>query len=158
MELDECLLLEDMKIREFRPIDRQKEEVTVHHVRLYLRALAKFHAISFAMKDQQPDKFRQFTSHLGDVFFRRDNAPMRQYFRELAEYVSSLFSADEEARLLKKLETLFEKDAMGVYVDSIELEGTEPAAVVSYGDANLNNSLFRYDCNENPIEICLLDW
>lgn len=158
VEPEECLILEDLKVRGFKSIDRHTEELTVDHVRLYLRAIAKYHAISFALRDQQPVKFHELTSNLGDVFIERDNVAIREFFTEQTEYVLKLFSANEYVDLLDKLKRFFVKDALDVAVDGIESEFNDPAAIVSYGDANLNNTLFRYDSEKKPIEICLLDW
>lgn len=158
MEFEECLLLEDLKVRGFMPINRYTEELTVDHVRLYLQAIAKFHAISFVLKDQQPDEFQRLTSHLNDVFLHRDNASIREYFEEQAIYVMSLFPAEEDANLLTKLRKFFNKDALDICIDGIELESVEEAAIVSYGDANLNNTMYRCDSNGHPVDICLIDW
>lgn len=44
----ESLFFEDMNLTEFMVID--KDELTVEHVLIVMRTLAKFHAISFALK------------------------------------------------------------------------------------------------------------
>lgn len=71
-ELQESLVLEDLSLREFKMIDK-KEETTADHVILVMRALAKYHAISFAVQDQQPDKFKVFASKVSEVLFTREN-------------------------------------------------------------------------------------
>ncbi|XP_037036188.1 uncharacterized protein LOC119074271 [Bradysia coprophila] len=158
IELNECVLLEDLKIRGFIPIDRHTEEPSYDHIRLFLLALAKYHAISLAIKDQQPEKFQSLTANTKVFIIDRDNESFHAYFNEQVQYASNLLSAEEDAHVLKKLKQFFSKDALDIFVDLIEQGAMEPAAVVSYGDANLNNSLFRYDNSKKPVEICLLDW
>lgn len=65
---------------------------------------------------------------------------------------------DQYPDLLTKLKKLFAKDGMEVVLDLMEAESKESAVVISYGDANQNNSMYRYDENGKPIEICLFDW
>lgn len=46
----ETLFLEDMSVRGFSIINRYTQEVTADHAYLVMKALAKLHAISFALK------------------------------------------------------------------------------------------------------------
>lgn len=158
VEPDECLMLEDLRRRGFQTIDRHTEEMTVDHVRLYLKALAKYHAVSLAIKDQRPEKFQKFASNLNEIFFQRESESMREFLIESAKYMFSVVAADEDAHLLAKVKKFLERDLLDISVDCIEAESTEAATVISYGDAHQNNSMFRYDCNGNPTEICLIDW
>lgn len=155
---DECLMLEDLRNRDFEMINRHTNEMTVDHVRLYLQALAKYHAVSLAMKDQRPEKFQEFASNVMEIFMQRNNGSFQGLLAMQIKYISNTVSADEDAHLLAKLKKMFEKGAFNVAVDCIEAELSEAATVISYGDANQNNSMFRYDENRKPTEICLLDW
>lgn len=145
-------------MRGFKAIDRNKEELTFHHVQLYLRALAKYHAISLTLKDQRPNKFQEIASNLKEVNFCRENSLMRQIFAHQSKCIFNALDAKNDAHLVKKLEKLFEKEAIDVVADCIEQESTETATVISYGDAQQNNLLFKYDKKQKPIEVILLDW
>lgn len=57
-------------MRGFTTIDRQTTETSADHVRLVKQVLEKFHAISFALKDQQPEKFNEFASKVPEETFR----------------------------------------------------------------------------------------
>lgn len=159
MEPVECLLLEDVGIRKFRMIDRRTEIVTIDHAQLYLKALAKYHAISLALKDQQPKLFHEISSNLHDIFNRRDYKGLREFYAHQANNIMDMVMSDKNAEyLLAKLRNFFEKDILDVVVDCIENEATEHATVISYGDAHQNNTLFSYDHNGQPTEACLVDW
>lgn len=58
-DMNECIILEDLIARGFRMMDRFTEEVTADHIRLLMRILGKLHAVSFAIQDQQPQKFEE---------------------------------------------------------------------------------------------------
>lgn len=140
-------------------VDRNTETVTIDHVRLYLRALAKYHAISLALKDQQPKQFQEFTCNLHDIHNQRDNQGMRQFYAHQMENILKTVTADKvHEHLLEKLKKQFGSDVLDLVVDGIEAESMESASVISYGDAQQNNSLFRHDYNGKPVEICLIDW
>lgn len=153
----ECLLLEDLSVRGFSIVDRFTEEVTADHVHLFMKALAKFHAISFALKDQQPEKFLALASNLREVF-RADDLLVRDYFNKQVENVLDILKNDEDAKLLARMKELFERDAIDIAAECLDPKSAENAAVISYGDAWQNNSMYRYDDQGKPNGIVLLDW
>lgn len=155
-EPNECLLLEDLSVRGFTVIDRRREEVSVDHVRLVMKTLGKLHAISFALKDQEPHKFNEIVSNLSEVFIKREDDHLRDFFNKQGEHVFNSVSGEEDADVLAKAKKLYECDAYDVAADCLEKVG--PATVISHGDAWQNNTMFRYDNSGKPIEICFLDW
>ncbi|XP_055298661.1 uncharacterized protein LOC129566598 [Sitodiplosis mosellana] len=157
-ELDECILLEDLSVRGFSIVDRFTEDITADHVRLVMKALGKLHALSFALKDQQPAKFKELTSNLSEHFIRRNEDLMRGYFAKQAESASSVLSEEEHGPIIAKVKKLFETSAIDVAADCLDLEATGSASVIAHGDAWQNNTMFRYDQNGKPIEVSLLDW
>lgn len=158
LDLHECLLMEDLCVRGFKAFDRQKHDITVDHVHLFLRALAKYHAISLALNDQQPQKFQEFASNCPEIFIRRDNVIYREYFNNQTDLVINTIIGDKYPDLLVKLKNLYSKETIEVVLDLIDAESKEAAVVISYGDPNLNNAFFKHDKTGKPIEICLLDW
>lgn len=153
---NECILLEDLNNRGFKILDNSSKEITVDHARLFLEALAKFHAISIAISDQQPEKFKQLTSNLTDVYVFKGNATADVFYAAQAESLLKTCSAPSDAHLYRKLKEFFAKGAHNVALEIIEQEISESATVISYGDAHQNNTL--YDSNENPVKICFIDW
>lgn len=160
MDLDqnECSLLEDLNSRGFTKLEQFSKEITVEHVRLFLNALAKFHAHSFAINDQDPEKFKQLTSNLTDIYMYKGNAVANAYYAAEAENVLSSLSTPDDIHLYVKVKEFFAKGALDVGIESIERELNESATVISYGDAYPINTMFKYDSNGNPVEICLVDW
>lgn len=157
-DLNECILLEDLSVRGFTMIDRFTEEVNVDHVRLVMQALGKFHAISFAMNDQQPKEFEKIASNLNEVFIRRDDPILREFFFKQSESVLNVVSDPKDADLLAKVKKVFEIHPMDIAADCIDVKLSGLTGVISHGDAWQNNTMFRNDNNGKPIEISLLDW
>lgn len=153
---NECLLLEDLCIRGFTTIDRRNTEITAEHVRIYLGVLAKFHAISFALKDQRPEKFNELSSNLSEVFISKANNTLRMCLNNQASIVFEAVNA--EKNLLFKVKEFYENEAIDTAVDCIDVDRSGSASVIAYGDAWQNNVMFRYDCRGKPIEANFLDW
>lgn len=154
----ESLFLEDLSVRGFTIIDRRTEDVTADHVRLVMQTLGKFHAISFALKDQQPDKFNELASQLNEVFVRKDDDHLRYFFNKQSEAVFNSVSNEEDEHLLERVKLFYKNDALNVAADCLSLELTGGASVISHGDCWQNNTMFRYDNDGKPIEISFLDW
>ena len=158
LEINEGLIFEDLCERGFVTIDRRTEETTVDHLRLVMKSLAKLHATSFALKDQQPEKFNEIVSNLSEVFIRPDDPHLRECFTKQSQLIFDVLSAEEDIHLLAKMKRLFEKEAIDIAAECIDLKLTGTAYAITYGDAWQNNSMFRYDSNGKPVEVCFLDW
>lgn len=158
VDLNEGILLEDVSVRGFTMMDRRNGNVTADYVRLVMQSLGKFHAISFAVKDQQPNKFKELTSELDELFVRLDNEMLRQYFNVMADAVFKVLSEKDDALLWSKLKNLFKRDAIDIAADCLNVESTEPAAIITHGDMWQNNTMFKQEQNGKPTEVCLLDW
>lgn len=136
-EYDECLLLEDLCNDGFATINVQNMDVTVDHVRLVMKGLAKYHAISIAMKDQQPDTFNKLTERLHEVFINRANNTLRFYLNNQS---ASVFEAvTNEPDLLAKVTEFYKREAVDWAADCIDINVTGAASVISYGDSWQNN-------------------
>lgn len=157
-EPNESVMLEDMDVKGFSMIDRFTQEITADHVRLVMQWLGKFHAISFALKDQQPKKFMELILPLKEVFVRTDDVRLGEFFLLRSKSIEQILSNENDGHLLTKVKKLFETEPIKVAADCIDAELTGPAAVITHGDAWQNNIMFRYDCDGKPTEACFIDW
>lgn len=138
-------------------IDRYTEDVGAEHVRLVMKNLGKFHAISFAMNDQQPDKFKELTTDLTELYIRCDDQHIRKYCASSMQIVLDVISNKEDFKLRSKLMKLLERDAIDVAFECVNAD-LASTAVICHGDLWQNNTMFRHDDNEKPIEVYFLDW
>lgn len=150
----ESLMLEDLSVRGFQIVDRYSEEISADHVSLIMRTLGKLHAISFALRDQQPEKFNHLTSELNEIFMNIKSEMKVAYTKE-CEIIYDVLSAEEDADLLAKVKKLYEKNPVDIASDCLI---PDEHAVISHGDAWQNNIMFKYDDSGKPKEILLLDW
>lgn len=157
-ELNECIILEDLSVRDLTIIDQFTQEVTIDHACLLMQALGKFHALSFAVKDQKPEDFAILSSNLTEICLLPSNLIIKHHLNKLFEVVLEMLSGEEDVNVLNKLQTLFKRDSIDIIGDCLDLDSTGSASVITHGDAWQNNLMFRYDKSGKPIEICFLDW
>ncbi|KAJ6638157.1 hypothetical protein Bhyg_10890 [Pseudolycoriella hygida] len=156
-EMDEALFFEDLKTSGFEMHNRL-EDISIEHVQLVMQGLGKFHALSFALRDQQPEKFDSFKS-LTEIFMnRQDDQNFTTYMKTLTERARATLSPDTHAGLIEKFTSLFEGKELSVMLDLLNGSLSEPYAVVCHGDCWNNNLLFKYDSNGKPNGIRFLDW
>lgn len=140
-------------------IDRSTGMVTADHVHLVMKSLAKLHAISFAMKDQQSQKFAELAPNFAEVFVSRDSANFRTYFNKSAQQTLDTVSNEEDdAHVFARAKRFFERDALDTMIDCLDLTVNGLVGVISHGDTWQNNLMFTNDKNGIPTGICLLDW
>lgn len=138
-EPNESVFLEDLSQRSFKMIDKSTEEVTADHVYMVMKLLGKFHAISFALKDQQPEKFEDLTSNMDELFVRRDDKFFRMFFNKQSQTALDIVSGEEDAHLKSRLSKLFEKEALDIAADCIDESAASSGVVIGHSDTWQNN-------------------
>lgn len=149
-QLDQfVIIMEDLRFRNYEMWPK-KRPVNLHHVQMVLKEMAKFHAVSLAMKAQQPDIFkelavvydlfrglmkRQTFIHYFDGSHGRAFGILDQHLPQHA----SKFRAIWKNSLKHLNEVLNGKDF-------------EPYAVLVHADCWNNNTLFQYNSVSNATE------
>lgn len=141
-----ALVMEDLKKSNYEMFDKFKPS-DYNHVKLFMESLGKYHAVSFALKDQRPGIFEQFKD-LEDIFADQvEKSPdmMQAMFRFAYDRAITAFENDiakENAVLtLKKLKENFLRDLKNLPVG----RKSEPFSVINHGDCWNNNLMFKYD-------------
>lgn len=158
IDMNECLVLEDLTVRGFKMIDHRKETITAKHVELVMRSIGKFHAISFALKDQQPEKFTKLKENLNEIFFEQKESPLKNYLDSLKQTVLNTVSGKRDEHLADRLTTLLSKDQFDIAVECVKSGPAEPHAVICHGDLWTNNIMFSYDDENQPADVSFIDW
>lgn len=109
------------------------EKVTVDHVKLVMQVMGKLHALSFALKDQQPEKFESIVSKLDEVFFSPNNTGMAIYINSLPKTLFNAISDGKDAYLLKRVVQLYERNQFDMGAECVNSTLAEPYAVICHG-------------------------
>lgn len=106
-ETIETIFLEDMNDSEFMMI--HEDEITPEHILSVMRILGRFHAISFALKDQEPEKFAELLNGLNEIFFVRG---INSVFADQINYAQTIayncITDEKDTHLMKALMRLYE--------------------------------------------------
>lgn len=152
----EGFYFEDLRETGFEMFSRH-DNLTFEHVKLVMEVLGKYHAVSFAIKDQEYEKIRQFTE-LKDMFAdKRGDNKMYTYCQFLIEKALGSLDPQKHSHHIEKLTSLFGEGFLSLLLDCTDGKGHEETAVLCHGDVWNNNILFKYN-KSIPVEIRLLDW
>jgi hypothetical protein len=152
----EAIFLEDLKARQFEMYDRFKD-ITFEHVSLVMQVLGKFHAVSFALKEQRPDLIKPYTE-IVDIFMERDDDPnMKMWMEMVKAQALGVIANHEDNEFVRACNNALKDDCFLEMQKIVQSPDAEPYAVVGHGDCWNNNTMFK-NINGKPTEVCLLDW
>lgn len=152
----ELILLENLRTQNYTMMPK-KDTLPLGLVENILRTYGKFHAISFALKDQYFGKFAEFgemLTPLWKIFYgNKTFTDIREF--NIKEIQKILGEANVDANAIKKIESLLNID---------EIFATrhcgEPNVVITHGDCWNNNIMFKFkDGDKKNLEhLKLIDW
>lgn len=158
----ECLIMEDMKHLGYKLQDRM-EPLDYNHVLLVMREYGRFHALSFALRDQKPDLFKIISENTKEFFFSDDafiNEDMLNAMSTQSKRVLDALDPVIHKTAYEKFES-FQKRMVPEARNAVQSKRSGKYSVVCHGDCWINNFLFRYSDQNNPnypTDLCILDW
>ncbi|XP_035897702.1 uncharacterized oxidoreductase dhs-27-like [Anopheles stephensi] len=148
------IVMEDLRQSEYTMFNKDKP-VDYEHIRLAVEQLARYNAVSLAMKHDRPQQFAQFKVHDPMKDMMGPGNPFLMMLQKTgADAIETLepHETKERAKVQKLLDNMvadFER------FDKHEL--AEPYAVLGHGDCWINNMMYRYRRGA-PEQVILLDW
>lgn len=156
-EMSECLILEDLRRKQMEMINVRTTSLTYDHVALVMRALGKFHAISFALNDQHPQKFHQLTEDLTEPFFKLDGK-IEVYSKNVLRAIFESLQRSNRLDLIEKMQKQMEHGFLKSVRQIVSSEMASPFAVICHGDAWMNNCMYQTNEQGDAIAVNLIDW
>lgn len=155
---ENTIVMEDMKARGYLKLDN-RESLDMPHIRLVLKEMGRFHGLSFAFKDQNPQKFAVLKSSVNETVFKSSKT---------GHFCSILTSGWKGALgVARKTFTTDHLQIIEAFLGNVWnkmrtlAKPQEPYAVILHGDAFINNILFHYpseETEETPDKLCLIDF
>ncbi|XP_026746024.1 uncharacterized protein LOC113507333 [Trichoplusia ni] len=130
---DDYILLADLAEAGFVSIS---ELPTISEMNLTLKALAHFHAVSFALRIKNPDIFEEIAMELNELYYNEEKRNWyAKYFQNAIEINKSVLSEFEspESIYCQKYFSLVDGDAYGELMRVVSCRGEHP--VFNHGDA-----------------------
>lgn len=135
-DLYEGLIFEDLKASGFEMYDRLKN-LTIDHVLITVKVIAKMHAVFFAIKDQKPELIADLRN-LTDAFLeRRDDPNMSFWFDNMRDQARASINNCDPA-LIERVDEMFKKEFFDLYGAAVDGKAAEPYAVTCHGDVSKN--------------------
>lgn len=152
VEGKEFLILEDLNVKKFVMFDKNVQ-MDKKHVALVIKGLAKYHALSFVIRDQKPEIFHKVT-HIDPKMY--EVVGTRKEYYEFCEFglnqALKALEADDMKILYDKVQHL--KDNIEEFIESdYNIEDSENYRVISHGDCWNNNMMFRYQVRNMVLSV-----
>ncbi|XP_050499198.1 uncharacterized protein LOC126879897 [Diabrotica virgifera virgifera] len=158
----ECLVMENLKTQQYELWDK-KVPMNPGHIKAVLIEYAKFHAVSFAMKQKNPALFKELAEENGGNPFEEKYTKDKDKEEKFKSFLTTTLS--NGYKVLKDDPVLTEKlkkyeEIVGPELMS-KLKGPEHKLVITHGDCWCNNFMFKYQDPYNktkPEGLRILDW
>lgn len=151
---DAIIVMEDLRDSGHKMWDKFKP-IDLDHAKLTMVALGRLHALSFAMKKRKPEAFEKFIK-TRDIFcdLIKDQTMNSILQQTMSQSVETLNPNDVKGRqrFMKIAENMAKTLA-----SCVDVETSEPYAVLGHGDCWMNNYLFHYSKGRVD-DIVLIDW
>nr|XP_023026413.1 uncharacterized protein LOC111514406 [Leptinotarsa decemlineata] len=154
----EVIILENGKPMGYELLS--SKSMNLDHMKFILKQFSKYHALSFALRDQNENQFDKLTSHFNSTFkLIMADASFINTFRKGVQKVTRFLRERNESDVSDKLEKkLNNKDPCQIMDEVLNSETKE--SVILHGDNWINNFIFRYKgCDkQSPTDVLMLDW
>ncbi|XP_031337195.1 uncharacterized protein LOC116166380, partial [Photinus pyralis] len=155
----ETIIMEDMKAVGYKLYNRQ-DPLDYEHALMVMREYGRFHAISFAIRDQKPDLFQEFQRNLPEVLYDilADNDASKKLIQSQCSRARDSLDEVNNKRVYDKFAD-FEEHMFKLVEKAIATDAAGRYAVISHGDCWINNILFKYSTGQQyPTDLCFIDW
>lgn len=134
------LIMEDLRPQKYEMWPKEKV-ISLEHELLVMRELGKLHAISFAMKDQRPAEFEQYTD-LKDPFCELCiYGKFRSFSNKSIERAANVLKNPNHKKMMEN----FRKTYAQTIEEFLLGESSREFGIVAHGDCWNNNLLFQYN-------------
>lgn len=138
----DILILENLRIKGYVEHNRLTP-MNISHIKLVLKNYAKFHAISFAFKDQNKNEFKKLLENYPDVFYKimLESAFSTVFQPKVISTYDLVKNVDE--KLATKINGFIEKGILNIMKGILKDPPKE--SVIRHGDCWNSNFLFKYN-------------
>ncbi|KAJ8669698.1 hypothetical protein QAD02_000957 [Eretmocerus hayati] len=159
---EKVLVLENICSRGYF-VSPKKVNVQLDYVMAGLRAIANFHACTYAMKEKTPGKFHKIVKKI--VNTRYNNPPLNESFvsnlhNRLRRVTRALSRRNDcEVDFIHKISSILEDCFTQVMLKTVQ--PVEPLATIVHGDCTINNVMFRKSIEKGRgemLEAMLIDF
>lgn len=138
---DSVIIMEDLKETGHGMWDKYKP-VNLEHTKLLMAALGKFHATSFALKEQKPELFEKFKG-MNDYFTEKFGEEQLRMMMS-ANIQKAADTIDEGDVKRRNRILILKENFVEIMKELTDAMRAEPYSIVNHGDCWSNNFMFHY--------------
>ncbi|XP_023948829.2 uncharacterized protein LOC112053600 [Bicyclus anynana] len=154
--LNDVVCLEDANIEGFGTHKLRQEGIDYEHCKVTIKSLAQFHALSFALRDQNPELLNRISDALFETYY---DPRLWDWYERFWKRVCGIAidAVEKEFPNSVYLEKVKEFSVPERYEDMIRAVRDKTNAVISHGDSWTNNFLFKYE-GDTPVGAKIIDF
>lgn len=144
-EVYETVIMEDMKAKDYEMMKDRKVPLDYAHTMLVMREYGKFHALSFALRDQQPKVFEKTAEGLcGESIFETGDDNVKD---SMVQNINRVVNAFDPVKNVKEYQAAcdLKADCYNKFLASMKSGVGGKYSVITHGDSWINNMLFKYE-------------
>jgi thiamine kinase-like enzyme len=150
----EVIALENLKMNGYTLWDRKKP-LTRAHIDMVVKEYGQFHAISIAMKAQQPETFQKLLQNFEGTFVKiLESAGIVSASESQVGEIYDLLKDDLDKSILSKWKNL--QHTVRPFFEKF-IQGLEGLQVIVHGDCWSNNFMYQ-QTNDVPSRVAMIDW
>lgn len=151
---DDIIVVEDLRPHGYK-LTKEKVFLDFDHCALAMKSLGRFHALSYAKKQENMEEFLKIVGKLKDVRWGDEDEDSKKFMMSAIQRgISPLIESGEHVEVL----TGFLNKLQDPHLFMRQLKTPEePMAVICHGDFNRNNIFFKYDDADKPIGVKFFD-
>ncbi|KAI5640278.1 ecdysteroid kinase domain-containing protein [Phthorimaea operculella] len=153
-DLDELILLEDLTESNYTMLDRFKP-LTDDEIKLLLENFAKLHALSYALRHQEPETYANIKNRLMKYssFFEKAPEQANKFFESIeADCIAMLQDGKRKNGIKGTLSKTYDLDKKNSSWDF-----NSRYSVIQQGDAWTNNIMFQLE-DGKAVSCCMIDY
>ncbi|KAF2893915.1 hypothetical protein ILUMI_12258 [Ignelater luminosus] len=159
VEKSEALILENLRQGGYS-LWEKKVPMEHDHVSLVMKEFGRFQAMSLAMRDQQPEKFKSLNENLFDILLMFiEKSDFITALRKLC--INGLHSLDslKDSKAYNIFQKIIDED-LSKFIQNLP-QLVDNYSVILHGDGWTNNMMFKYEDKGNPgkpTKVCFFDF
>lgn len=151
---DSLIIMEDLRTTEHKMWDKFVP-TNYEHTKLFVGALGRFHAVSFAMKQQRPEQFAKFKKMNDQMTEKMTSDQMVMMMSSSIDRAVGTLNDNEQQ---KKNKILNVKDNFAsIMRELVSGEMSEPYSIIGHGDCWSNNFMYKYQVSRSIPQIMLIN-
>jgi thiamine kinase-like enzyme len=153
----EVVILENLKSKGYE-LWTYKKPLTRNHINLVVKEYGKLHAISVALKEQQPEQFQKVIDGYVDIWTKFvETSDISSVFEKLVKEIYDLLKSEMSEQDSQKWLS-FQRQVRFVMTDLAQ--NVDGLKVVTHGDCWNNNFMYQHTNDNKDLvsKVAILDW